>query len=90
MNDASELHTDSQGSERWHTVTTDSPTIYVWDDFKGETAKSRAQGFARDIGPQADYHREGSEDCEVWGCMAHLAPLYDANLRNSEPERNGG
>lgn len=70
-----------QVSERWHTVTTDSATIYVWDDFKNETAKSRAQSFARDIGPKADYHREGSEDCEVWGCMAHLEPLYASEPR---------
>ena len=39
-------------SERWHTVTTDSPTIYVWDDFKGETAKRRAQTELRNDGPE--------------------------------------
>lgn len=65
---------DNSG-ERWHTITTDSSTIYVWDDFKGETAKRRAQSFAREIGPKADYHQEGSRECEVWGCMAHLAAV---------------
>lgn len=70
-------------TDRWHTVTSDSPTTYVWDDFKGETAEERARTFARELGFIADYHQEGSRDCEVWGCMARLAPLRAAQLRKS-------
>ena len=59
-------------SARWHVVTSDSPTVYAWDDFRDETAEQRAKDFARTLGYIADAHPEGT-DYEAWGCMERLA-----------------
>lgn len=63
---------DYSGPQEWHTVTTDSPTIYTWRDTKFGTGEEQARAFAREIGMAADYHRAGSEMCKAWGCTEWL------------------